>query len=845
MSDEEEMEEFEMNDEDLVRAFNPGSKRHKMSKEEAMLGIWATKEYSDSEDEQDEFSYNKQKKFSKKSSIDFIASKKSKRSPQLEKDNEKVDDKISDEEEFENFMKKEEILDESDSDNDNMDELNTKNYYQVKEVQPTFKSSGQKNPFKQNVPKSEIKEIGNWEKHTKGIGMRLMQKMGWEKGKGLGKDLGGRAVPVEATVRKGKGAIGAHGPETKGTRFKHEKEEEDEEEERVHVSQWKKDKKNKKPQYALRTPEELVQLTQKQPNKLKRIEQMLEISELEQLEKKTEKSNKIKIIDMTGREQRVMHGYESLTHITKLSQIDSKTTLKKHQNFDLPELTHNLDLILNMTEDRLIHYDKKTKHFEDMIVSLSYEEKKTRDKLKSESEQMEKISNLIKAIEKCEAKVNEENVTLDELIKNFQNLQQTYPDEFIIFNLCQVSIPLLTPLLKKRMKLWSPFDQVKKVDDTDNPESSTYCYETFSKLKELLNETNYDQINIYHRLVWETWMPFFRKLLSEISIKEYSFDCSDLINKWRPLLSDWIIQNILNQVVLPKLISEVEEWNPLTDVIPIHEWIHPWLTLIKDRMESTLFPTIRFKLASALQSWHPSDQSAKAILLPWKPPVFSSQNWEQFLSRNILPKLEMILEQELIINPGQQNLEPWHWVMSWADLIPIQNFINLLEKSFFPKWLKVLSTWLNSSPNYEEVSKWYVGWRSLFNEKLIQHPNVKAKLTQGLLMMNRSVSGVQVAYTPETPPVLQPIEVPSSESLKDKGVQLSTTPAVSSFKDIIERKAAECNIMFVPIINKFKEGKQVYRLGNINVYLDRNVAFMLQNGSWIPASLREIFDKAL
>ena len=52
--------------------------------------------------------------------------------------------------------------------------------------------------------KSEIKEIGNWQKYPKGIGMKLMEKMGWEKGKGIGKEMQGRAVPVEAVVRKGK-----------------------------------------------------------------------------------------------------------------------------------------------------------------------------------------------------------------------------------------------------------------------------------------------------------------------------------------------------------------------------------------------------------------------------------------------------------------------------------------------------------------------------------------------------------------------------------------------------------------------------------------------------------------
>lgn len=54
----------------------------------------------------------------------------------------------------------------------------------------------------------------------------------------------------------------------------------------------------------------------------------------------------------------------------------------------------------------------------------------------------------------------------------------------------------------------------------------------------------------------------------------------DLLEYWLPLLSPWIMDNILENIILPKLTEEVENWNPVTDTVPIHTWIHPWLPLM-------------------------------------------------------------------------------------------------------------------------------------------------------------------------------------------------------------------------------------------------------------------------
>lgn len=49
---------------------------------------------------------------------------------------------------------------------------------------------------------------------------------------------------------------------------------------------------------------------------------------------------------------------------------------------------------------------------------------------------------------------------------------------------------------------------------------------------------------------------------------------------WKAILPEWIVENIYDQLIMPKISKEVSDWNPLTDTVPIHLWIHPWIPLL-------------------------------------------------------------------------------------------------------------------------------------------------------------------------------------------------------------------------------------------------------------------------
>ena len=84
-------------------------------------------------------------------------------------------------------------------------------------------------------------------------------------------------------------------------------------------------------------------------------------------------TSKIKVIDMTGKEQKILHGYESLSKKNNMLHDEvenfNETGKSKQNIFDLPELLHNLEILVNMTEEKIIQSDRQYQ-FSSFIIFL-------------------------------------------------------------------------------------------------------------------------------------------------------------------------------------------------------------------------------------------------------------------------------------------------------------------------------------------------------------------------------------------------------------------------------------------------------------------------------------------
>ncbi|GAB1606956.1 tuftelin-interacting protein 11-like [Argonauta hians] len=824
-----EIEDFEVTDYDLANEFNPNRKYRRQTKNQATYGIWA-----DPESDEERPMFGKSGGGAGGPGMapgDYTMNFVSGGLKQEEKLPQKDQDEIPD----------------SEADSDDEPKAPPKRVL----TKPPRRFAGTKD-FDSD------KNFGKWEKHTRGIGQKLLEKMGYQKGKGLGKTAQGITAPIEAVKRRRRAGLEFTGTERTHQSLKHypvhDSEEDEEAEFKNELQQWKREPSgvNRKAKYSYKTAQDVIE------SGLTRKKRPIQSSEL----------TKVKVIDMTGKEKRVLSGYHAISQRHDKPDEDEdviESTPKARTAFDVPELVHNLNLLVSMSEVDIVQNDRKLRYNKDQIVNMTHEKERLDLVCEQEKRQCDRLQDILDIINSCRKRTQpdcEDPMTLEECVTLFKTLQDDYYEEYKLYDLGAVAIALVFPMMKQFFSNWEPL------------KDSTRGLEVMGEWRCLLEDSNHkynyntSNMDVYQRLVWDIWMPVIRKTVQQWNVRECN-PLIDLLEVWVPVLPPWILDNIQEQLVLPRLMQEVDNWNPLTDTMPIHAWLHPWLPLMGDKLEP-LYAPIRHKLSNALHKWHPSDSSAKVILQPWVS-VFKPGHMEGFLVKNILPKLELCMH-ELVINPHQQILEPLHWMMSWRDVIAAPHLISILEKNFFPKWLQVLCTWLSNQPNYEEVTNWYLGWKAQIPDEMINYAVVKDQFNRALDVMNRAASGYfqpgakeNMAYfahnerrqmgataAPVSQPVINiipppppPQPTPSSGGGGGGAHQdYERNPSYpSSFKELVEKMAIDHNLVFIPIAGKSHEGKQVYRFGSVLMYLDRNVVFVLDNQNWIPVSLSSLVDR--
>jgi tuftelin-interacting protein 11 len=110
----------------------------------------------------------------------------------------------------------------------------------------------------------------------------------------------------------------------------------------------------------------------------------------------------------------------------------------------------------------------------------------------------------------------------------------------------------------------------------------------------------------FDSLLWNIWLPKVRSCINNEWVPQDPNPAVKLFETWSTFLPAFIRDNILDQLILPKVQKAVAEWRPGRDQVPLQTLIFPWLPHVGLRLEDVVGDARR-KVKSLLRTWAVSE----------------------------------------------------------------------------------------------------------------------------------------------------------------------------------------------------------------------------------------------
>ncbi|KIY71893.1 TFP11-domain-containing protein [Cylindrobasidium torrendii FP15055 ss-10] len=710
---------------------------------------------------------------------------------------------------------------------------------------PSSFGANKSTSFQRAAPKPERvldpSEQAHFQKLSGSFGARMLQKMGWQAGAGLGSSGEGIVTPVETKMRPGRSGIAFRGFKERTDQSKREAKRRGED-----VSDEEEEARSKVRSKGKGKAQEKRSDAWKKPSKIKTKVEHKTYNQILEDAGETSTSGIGQIIDATGAVPREVG---SLAEVSIAGSYGASNDPER-----IPEIRHNVRLIRDScktqvaelaSEARLVDMKKKQAIRDDARLRQKVEEEA---RLIARLQQIQLVTNELQATAKNLSSSYEPALeSFDPLI---ERLLRDFGREFAVYHLDQIIVGAIAPVARRLLQQWNPLQNPGYLVDilgkwtgalpvSQAPKEETQV-DAFGAPTYKSPADSQCPMSPFDSLLWNVWLPKVRSAINN----EWSAHEPDavvrLYEAWSAFLPRFIADNVMDQLVLPKVRKAVADWSPKLDKASLQSIVFPWLPHLGLRMDE-LTSEARRKVKSVLRRWN-AGEPVPDDLAPWRD-VFGGPEWDNLLLKSIVPKLGATLRDDFTVNPRNQDMQPIEAVLAWAPLLHTSITAQLLETEFFPKWLDTLHFWLvQPRVSFEEVAQWYTFWKGAVAVK-----GAERGFTRGLQLMNDAIELGANAPAKLAKPDFR-AEIGAKETAaKAPVVQKKTLNAVRTqevtFKSIVEEYAAKHNLLVIPAgraheksrMPMFRVSASVDGKGGILVYILDDAVWAAPEGVGSPS----------
>ncbi|THH29774.1 hypothetical protein EUX98_g4418 [Antrodiella citrinella] len=643
-------------------------------------------------------------------------------------------------------------------------------------------------------------ERAHFSKLSGTFGARMLEKMGWQAGAGLGTTGEGIVTPVESKLR----------PKSMGLAFKgfREKTEQSKMEARRKGEKVSDDEDQARPRKGKKGKGGQEQGERSDAwKKPKKVKKKVEHKTYEQIVaeagQEAPSAGVGPIIDATGATPR---------EVASLADVSIASWTPSTDPTRLPELRHNLRLINDTCKSDLDGLAREARTIEDRKKWIQQEDIRLRKEVEQEAELISRLQQVHLIVDDISTQATQleslYEASLDPFSPHFDKLLGLYPKEYERYHLDEIVVAAITPTARRLFSRWQPLQdptafapllrswrRALRMNTEQKPQDEVQVYGSSTVVSTA--PVPEKPMTPYESLIWSVWMPKVQSAIVNSWSPEDPTPAVLLYESWSAILPPFVRDNFFDQLVLPKVQRAVSDWNPKRYTVPLQTLVFPWLPHVGLRSEQVL-DSARRKIKQMLRAWIATDGLPKDLLV-WKD-VFDQGEWDTMILKYVVPKLGARLRDDFRVNPRKQDMQPIQDVLQWEKVLRSSILSQLLQNEFFPKWLDVLHIWL-TQPNvsFGEVSEWYTKvWKNSFSEDVLNIPGVSQGFTKGLQLMNKALElGPEAPFKLPKPDHSGTTNPPTAVKVAPAPARPSRTQEIS-FRSIVEEYAAAHNLLFFP-----------------------------------------------
>lgn len=637
--------------------------------------------------------------------------------------------------------------------------------------QPVLDTTMADTPSKPQVPKpSAFSSKGGKSKvNTNSFSARMMAKMGFVEGQGLGKEGTGRTVHIEANLRPQGVGLGAVKEKTEQERQEEKRQARMRGEVVVDSDEEEKKKKAERKKRALAsgglrsgtgsaasTPKRQQKPKYMTMDEVKRAAPGLNIPDAF-----------TPILDLTGSAKKLLTSSSGLmtptAGVAEDEDTQSRKLVKRAQNDfmaileewqGLQERKAYAELQLRQEQQELEELERGVAShqllagmFDELLQLEQPEDEIILDGGASTKKRWDRVISLLR-------KANE---SISDL--TIQAVKE---------EIASTAVAAIHPILKEMLENWSPLSSPRADYAAD-----------LASIKGLLglDKPSEPQARAsatpYESLMYKLWLPHVSRSVREWNVKDA--DCMIAVYEaWSPVLPSFVRTYFLEQDIIRKLDEAIAKWEPKRKKqhsLP-HLWLFPWLQYLPyhhldPKSSIGLVADVKRKFRQLIEVWEfargvvPGLNEWKNVLRPSK----ANDQWKPLVMTHVLPNMARYLRKNFQVQPSDQEpyLQVLSGVLEWRDVVSPTLVAEVVVAEVFPKWHEILFQWLiDEDVSYEDVAEWCEWWHDAdgpFPPEIRDTISVASEFEKGLHTIESALDLFDLGHDPKAvlaPPSAKP-----------------------------------------------------------------------------------------